>query len=68
MIGRIGSDRLGEIRSKQTPTGGENDHAAGCLLLLGVPPEQLKDPGDGTGTGPATADGNQNPQAGSDSL
>jgi hypothetical protein len=68
IIDRIGGDRLGEIRSGQAPSGGENDHAAGCLLLLGVPPEQLKDPGDGTGTGPATADGNQNPQAGSDSL
>ena len=34
IIGRIGGDRLGEIRFKQPPTGGENSHAADCLLLL----------------------------------
>ncbi|MDG2428388.1 MAG: hypothetical protein P8M16_08170 [Acidimicrobiales bacterium] len=49
IIGRIGGNRLGEIRSKQPPTGSENDHAADCLLLLQVPVGVLEDQNKRTG-------------------
>ena len=49
IIGRIGGNRLGEIRSKQPPTGGENSHAADCLLLLQVPVGVLEDQNKRTG-------------------
>ena len=49
IIGQIGGDRLGEIRSKQPPTGGENSHAADCLLLLQVPVGVLEDQNKRTG-------------------
>ena len=68
IIGRIGGDRLGEIRSKQPPTGGENDLAAQCLFQLQVPISLLDsqggqaggDPGDDGGpVGPADPNSGQ---------
>ena len=52
IIGRIGGDRLGEVRSKQPPTGDENDRAAECLLQLQVPVELLGGQGAQTGGEP----------------
>ena len=68
IIGQIGGDRLGEIRSKQPPTGGENDMAAQCLFQLQVPISLLDgqgeqaggDPGDDGGpVGPADPNSSQ---------
>jgi len=68
IVGRIGGDRLGEIRSKQPPTGGENDRAAECLFQLQVPVGLLDgqggqaggDPGDDGGpVGPADPNSGQ---------
>ena len=42
MIAQIGGERLGELRSKQPPSGSENDLAALCLLQLQVSPELLE--------------------------
>ena len=42
MIAQIGGERLGELRSKQLPSGNENDLAALCLLRLQVPLELLE--------------------------
>ena len=52
IIGQIGGDRLGEIRSKQPPTGGENDMAAQCLFQLQVPISLLDGQGEQTGGDP----------------
>ena len=57
IVGRIGGDRLGEIRSKQPPTGGENDRAAECLLQLQVPVELLGGQGAQTGGEPGNDGG-----------
>ncbi len=68
IIGRIGGDRLWEIRSKQPPSGGENDMAAQCLFQLQVPISLLDsqggqaggDPGDDGGpVGPADPNSSQ---------
>ena len=52
IIGRIGGDRLGEVRSKQPPTGVENDRAAECLFQLQVPVSLLDDQGGQAGGEP----------------
>jgi len=45
----IGGDRLGEIRSKQPPSGDENDRAAECLFQLQVPVGLFEGQGGRTG-------------------
>jgi len=68
IIGRIGGNRLGEIRSKQPPTSSENDRAAECLFQLQVPVSLLNDQGgqasgepgdDGGPVGPADPNSGQ---------
>jgi len=68
IISQIGGNRLGEIRSKQPPSGDESDLAAVCLFQLQVPISLLDsqggqaggDPGDDGGpVGPADPNSGQ---------